>query len=297
VSSDGKSLADGFITTEGQVRMIYVPSIMNVRDLGGWQTTDGKRIKYGKIYRGGELNGQYVATEEDIRTLRDLGIEAEIDMRYLGENDGAGTSAFGFLGLEDMDDDDDDLYTYLFTDNSGCCALQHLTLNYWQQRYKKEFLFIVENLRLGRPVYAHCIWGADRTGQLAILLEGLLGVPYDGLIKDLELTSFSGNVRKKEDRDFVFDYFNTMRGSTLQEKINYYFVNRLRISQADIDYFRSEMLEDDGDNSTVGISDAERQINEEIMNNKRYDGLGRAVDGLLNKGIYIKNGKKILNNK
>ncbi len=41
------------------------------------------------------------------------------------------------------------------------------------------------------PVYFHCNAGADRTGTLAFLIEGLLGVSYEDTIRDFELTSFS----------------------------------------------------------------------------------------------------------
>ena len=41
------------------------------------------------------------------------------------------------------------------------------------------------------PLYFHCIHGADRTGTLAVLIEGLLGVSEEDIVKDYELTSFN----------------------------------------------------------------------------------------------------------
>ena len=58
------------------------------------------------------------------------------------------------------------------------------------------------------PVYFHCNAGADRTGTLAFLLNGLLGVSYADLIKDFELTTFSSQVtryRSKVDGDHFDD--------------------------------------------------------------------------------------------
>ena len=51
--------------------------------------------------------------------------------------------------------------------------------------------WLIDRLREGKPVYFHCIYGADRTGTLAFLLESLLGVGENELAKDYELTSFS----------------------------------------------------------------------------------------------------------
>ena len=224
---------EGEIVVTGRVRMVAFPSVRNVRDMGGWDCAGNYVIRYGKVYRGAELNGDYVATEADIEGLRQLGIAAEIDLRQKNEDDGAGISVFGF----NTDDN-----TYLFTDNSGCCERGHLTGYIWTQRYRREFEFIVANLREGRPVFHHCVYGADRTGMLALLMEGLLGVSYEDMMKDYELTSFF-RIRTKENIDFVFDYINSLSGETLQDRFKYYFTNRLYVSLSDINYFMQEMLE------------------------------------------------------
>ena len=39
----------------GKYRMIYTPNSINMRDIGGKETYDGKQIKYGLVYRGCEL--------------------------------------------------------------------------------------------------------------------------------------------------------------------------------------------------------------------------------------------------
>lgn len=41
------------------------------------------------------------------------------------------------------------------------------------------------------PVYFHCNAGADRTGTLAFLIEAVLGVSEEDVVKDYEITSFS----------------------------------------------------------------------------------------------------------
>lgn len=277
MEADGKVLMQGEIKTTGRVRMIYVPTAFNIRDMGGWETEDGNVIKYGKIYRGAELNGSIHTSEEDLATLRQLGIEAEIDLREATENDGAGISAFGF----NADDN-----TYLFTNNSGCCDRSHLTGYSWTQRYRKEFEFIVRCLQEGHPVYQHCISGADRTGLLAWLLEGLLGVSYENMMKDYELTSFY-KLRTKNNVDFAYEYINSLNGETLQEKFKYYFTNRLYVSQANINYFINEMLEP---KVLVGITELTTPT---PTSKPIYDLQGRRINKAT-KGIRVEAGKKSL---
>lgn len=49
--------ATGWIKTDGQIRMIHTNSLGNIRDCGGWKTTDNNyRFKYGLLYRGIELD-------------------------------------------------------------------------------------------------------------------------------------------------------------------------------------------------------------------------------------------------
>jgi hypothetical protein len=84
------------IVSEGGVRMIYTPSVWNVRDLGGWACTGG-RVKYGKIFRGGHFGS---ITDADKSTLVDwLGIKTDIDLRNNSETSGITTSPLG-AGVE-----------------------------------------------------------------------------------------------------------------------------------------------------------------------------------------------------
>lgn len=216
-----QSLENGVLTpitihTLGQLRMIRAEGIDNVRDLGGWPTINGKRIRYGLLYRGVEMNTAYSPvpdyaqsahsiTDEDRRILREeLGIRAELDLRKEKENPSIGYSALGR----------DIVYANI------CINLGEITTEGNKVKLLSCFRFIAEQIEAGRPIYIHCIWGADRTGMLCMLLEGLLGVSQSDLDKDFELTSFTGNTRYRND----IYYLNVLKkiiaknGSTLQEK-------------------------------------------------------------------------------
>ena len=236
-SSDGEISGGAFHTT-GHLRMVYAPSAYNIRDLGGWETQDRHRTTYGHLFRGSTLNGYVSATPEDIQALKDLGIGGEIDLRYQESYDkdmGCGTSAFGF-GTDD----------YFFAAANDWTAA-NLNESGTQQRLKQEFDFILNHFRQGKAVYYHCAWGADRTGMLSFLLEGVLGLTIDQIYKDYELTSFSAapgatNRLKTSFQDRI-DVILALDGATLRNKFENYFVNKLGVSIDDINYFRSVMLE------------------------------------------------------
>jgi hypothetical protein len=45
VESAGQTVVKGELNVEGPVRMMYAPSVYNMRDLGGWTVQDGKVVR------------------------------------------------------------------------------------------------------------------------------------------------------------------------------------------------------------------------------------------------------------
>jgi len=289
-------LQQGEIVTGGRVRMIRVDGMVNnVRDLGGWPTEDGtQRIKYGKLFRGSELNWMHEATPEGLDTLRLLGVGAEIDLRAKWEADSKsnghpeteGVSVFGFT--KSADTPSGEVPTYYYSNDSGQLPA-HISNYTWQYKWRQQFQFILKNMRQNRGIYYHCIYGFDRTGYLSILLEGLLGVSYSDLIKDFELSSLGlGFSAKKESLDEVIAYIQNLSGETLRDKFTTYFKNKLYATQTDIDYFRSEMLEDAKEDVYIptGILE-ELQPQSAPAKKTIYDLSGRRVSGQVRGGLYL----------
>lgn len=206
-----------FTVNPNNVRWINATSIGNFRDLGGWSLPDGKHIKFGKLYRGRNSDG---ISHADQTLLRDtLDIKTQLDLRKDTDSDPA-PAKHGF----------DDKVTYCYygdtltyadvvkkvneTMNNGECILPGSDLD-------KHFLTGVQMFqdifnRLANPesypIYFHCSSGADRTAALAFLIEGLLGVSYDDMVRDFELTSFcprivGGRLRCDPNNELTdFDY-------------------------------------------------------------------------------------------
>ena len=296
---DGDVLTSGEIHTEGRLRMIYVKGCRNIRDMGGWMTVDGRRVKYGKLFRGSELNGIYNADSTDIVKLaEDLQIRAELDMRAWYD-EGHGESVFGFPSHTTGQSRNP---TYYYTSDSGQ-EVSSLSDRWSRLKWKREFNYIVACLSYDRNVYMHCVYGADRTGYLALLLDGILGLDYSDVVKDYELTSFfMGNVYNKSRIEPVIDFIRTCKGETLQEQFEHFFVDSLTVDIRNIEFFRNVMLEDvkdddvnpggdDDDNPTTGIVSA-TGAEETYRPAAAFDLWGRRTEGLAGrKGFVIVTGK------
>ena len=170
-------LQSGKISPSGQIRMIDGGgNTFNIRDLGGW-SCDGGTLKYGLIYRGCRLNGSGVSLSNDqILFFRNtLGIRDEIDLRSDSNASGITDTALG-IGVDYV----------------------RKQLHYYQESVQNDgsnYAYLVkrisQNVKEGRISYIHCSSGADRTGQLSMIIEAVCGVAQSDLDRDYELTSFA----------------------------------------------------------------------------------------------------------
>lgn len=235
---DGEEKRSSHFETLGQLRMLRADSLNNLRDLGGWPTTDGHTLRHGRIIRGVELSTLsthprsqlHRMTRKDSIMLRDVaGIKAELDLRAVSEIPGRGAWNSP-LGSD---------IAYLNVPNTSSTSIEASI-----PAIAQAFSFITQQLDKQAPVYLHCVWGADRTGLLCMLLEGVLGVDESSLNKDYELTSFCGDTRYRNDDRLVnaLSYIKSMSGETLQQKFVQYWL-KAGVSRSEIDHFRELMLE------------------------------------------------------
>ncbi|MBO4583880.1 MAG: tyrosine-protein phosphatase [Clostridia bacterium] len=179
----GGEAAYGFFYTEDTLRTLLIDGVTNTRDLGGWKTSDGKyRVKYGIVYRGAELEG---ITAEGLEATRSLGIKTDVDLRGRGSNTQSplGADVQWWLSGE---------YGAAMYYNSEKTTISDLTSTYVQGTANAIRAFANPD---NYPIYFHCTYGRDRTGTLALLLLGLVGVTEDQILRDYEitfLTSFAG---------------------------------------------------------------------------------------------------------
>ena len=239
VEADGIALTKGQFHTDGQLRMIQASSISNVRDLGGWINCDGNRIRYEKIYRGSEMNVGQVLNAADKKKILALGIKSEIDLRATNNLNGqAQVSALGSS------------VPYFFADLG---RWSDNTLQLDVTKWSNTFNFLVKQINEDRPLYFHCAVGADRTGCLAQLIEGVLGFSRDEMYHDYELTSYSqAGERHKVKVDPAINYvIQSSKGSTMQMHYFNYLNQKLGVPATDLRDFINNMVE--GESSILNL--------------------------------------------
>ena len=233
----GKVIAEGSFKTKGLLHQVYFePNGRNARDLGGWKGLGGKTLAFRKLFRGGAIHGSRVNSVGKAE-FRAQGIKAELDLRE--ESDVPSKSPMG-NDIAFFAPGFDSGYNTMIRDN--------------KPKVKETFCFVVQCLRENKPVYFHCSAGRDRTGTLAVLLEGALGVSESDMAKDYELTYFSPedwSMYKGEYQHIISTYsfqsiyktiFSETDSGTYQERIVKYLL-QIGVPQKDIDDLRTIMLE------------------------------------------------------
>lgn len=229
--------------TAGQVRMLRIDGMSNVRDLGGWATSFGKPLNYGIIFRNARTDEVTLA---GAAAYKALGMAAELDLR----DDSELTSSP--LG-EEID------YIRLASTAQYSTGVK----NDWQP-FVNDFNWIISRLRKGKVLNFHCTAGADRTGTLAWLLEGLLGVGEADLSRDFELTTLDGTWGSrprnydpgKGNLSDMLAYVRTFGNSADLAGCFYnYWINRGAKAE-DIAFFRHLMLDEYVPVETIVTGDA-----------------------------------------
>jgi protein-tyrosine phosphatase len=170
-------------------RKLTLSGCVNFRDLGGYPGAEGRRIRWRRLFRADGLSRLDAA---DCALLADLGLTTVIDLRTLGEVEERGRfpeDAFAVeyhhLPLTDVLPPTDELerydepafvttrYRHLFTQGSTSLS--------------RAITVLAEPDAL--PAVFHCSAGKDRTGILAALVLGFLGVPREVIVEDYALSA------------------------------------------------------------------------------------------------------------
>ena len=179
------------------LRRLPLEGASNFRDLGGYQASDGRQVRWGKVYRSGALDR---LTDGDLAALSALGLRTICDLRHPEEQTAfptrravqapptihslpirptvrgnfrerieAGDPAAGDLALAYMTE----AYRCYVRDHTDAySALMHAVAD-----------------PANHPLVFHCAAGKDRTGFAAALILMTLGVPEETVLEDYLATN------------------------------------------------------------------------------------------------------------
>jgi protein-tyrosine phosphatase len=160
-------------------RRIELEGCHNFRDLGGYPTADGRRVRWRSLFRSDDLTR---LTSEGVRALRDeLRVAVVVDLR--SENELA-SDAREALGSTEICFHHVPLFTGVLSGSARGVALADLYFDLLQ-RARESMARIIETLAEAEaPAAFHCAAGKDRTGIVSALILGLLGVPDEQIVED-----------------------------------------------------------------------------------------------------------------
>ena len=189
-------------------RHVALLGASNVRDISGYETTDGRRVSWGKVYRGDSLSS---LTDEDVNKFSTLGIRTVVDFRSDAElnQDGpdrlpADAENIRMPMLDDSTRTISDAFTAAFS--AGDPSLLEPLLGDGKAQEISEHAFekmlddpvsmtaVGDTIRLiaddeDRSVLYHCTGGKDRTGVATAIWLGVLGVPDETIVDDFVLSN------------------------------------------------------------------------------------------------------------
>lgn len=206
-----------FLTEDRTPRWLYIDGTTNVRDLGGWKTLDGGRIRQGLLFRGSEFDIHKEITPAGIDELcGHLGVKTDLDVR--GEV--VGIRSDSPLGKD--------------------VAYHLVPIKAYDEYFRETEVYpvifgLLADAR-NYPMYFHCWGGADRTGSLACMIEALCGVSDAEQDLDYELTSLSVWGQRSRDGEGWRMFINEMAalGQTRQEQARA-FLRRAGVSDETMD--------------------------------------------------------------
>ena len=171
----------------------------NFRDIGGYLTKEGKKIKKGIYFRTGRQDRM---SEKDLAELKNLKISTQIDLRKPEEilDQGKGpleNMGADYINIPIIPDGGSDQLSRLVGD-TGISGKRYLGyLEFGPESWLKIFEILANKDSL--PVVLHCTAGKDRTGVSTAFLLSVLGVDRDLIEADYKLT----NLDTERQADFI----------------------------------------------------------------------------------------------
>jgi protein-tyrosine phosphatase len=177
----------------GEPRIVPLEGAVNFRDLGGYQTAEGRHVRWGRVYRAARL---FQLTDADLSRIDALGIKTVVDFRQ-SEN----ATKFPDRLPEGVEYHSMPVFENEPMSPRRVMFNRHRLLDIFEDMYVSHIVergapIFGDLMRLladesHLPLVFHCTAGKDRTGVAAALILMALGVSREDIVNDYLLTNRS----------------------------------------------------------------------------------------------------------
>jgi protein-tyrosine phosphatase len=196
-------------------------TVNNLRDLGGYQSENGKVTKWQMLLRSANLSKTSMS---DLQLLKQMGIRTVIDLRHLDEcrkepdicmgDENIKTVRISLLGELDP------IKLGVIPSEPDTATLIHMYIAMMEQckeQYRLAIEEIAEGLEHGAVLF-HCAAGKDRTGIISMFLLSIVGVCQLDIVADYEV---SRTYIQNTSEDISGSHYKNMEGLLLFLKEKY----------------------------------------------------------------------------
>jgi protein-tyrosine phosphatase len=211
---------EGVILAERQLSLQGTP---NFRDLGGYEAHEGRRLKWGKLYRSSKLSE---LTDVDVSYVSRLGVTLVCDLRQvveqqlepsrLGEGD---PSMVASLPVTPGSSNSfiENLHRGIIAVDDAAGVMKEMNRDFVASQtpqYAEMFRLLLSG---DQQVLIHCASGKDRTGFGAALVLDVLGVSEEGIIDDYLLSNKYLSLDQEVER--LSKEFSDHTGAAVSEEV------------------------------------------------------------------------------
>lgn len=252
-------------------RLVNLDGTDNFRDCGGYETIEGRRVKWGLLYRSDQLSN---ISERDVTFLENMGLKTIVDYRSKSEASAApdkeisDTNTYSLdpnaktaqLAAGSIDTDKnksilDLLKEHKFNPEKYGDPEENMYKEYKKfihsdsskKAYRELIKLILDEHNL--PLVQHCRGGKDRTGFGAAIILLALGVREEWVIYDYTLTTQYRVEKNKRQMNLYKKYTKDEKTltllSTLQQSKAIYMetaINEMKKTYGSIDSYLKDAL-------------------------------------------------------